>query len=263
MSERDLVGRRALVGGASRGIGRAIALALAARGASVVVLARDRDALEEVRDELHAEDGQRHAVLPVDYDDWRAVAGLARREVGDGGPVHVLVHNTGGPPGGRAIDAEPGAYEAAFRQHLLAGQALVQAVVPAMREAGWGRIVNVISTSVITPIRNLGVSNTIRGAVANWARTLAVELARDGITVNNVLPGYTDTDRLRSLLEKRAEREDRSPDAVVADALDTIAMGRFAEAEEVAAVAAFLCSPAASYVTGVNLPVDGGRLAGQ
>jgi len=263
MSERDLVGRRAIVGGASRGIGRAIAVALAERGASVIVLARDRSALEAVRDALPSQGDQKHSVLPVDYDDWRAVAGLARREIMDDGAVHILVHNTGGPPGGRAVDADVEAYEQAFRHHLLAGQALVQAVVPGMREAGWGRIVNIISTSVITPIRNLGVSNTIRGAVANWGRTLATELGRDGITVNNILPGFTDTDRLQSLLDKRAEREDRSTDAVIADALDTIPAGRFAAPEETAAVAAFLCSPGGAYVNGVNLPVDGGRLAGQ
>jgi 3-oxoacyl-[acyl-carrier protein] reductase len=263
MSERDLVGRRAIVGGASRGIGRAAAVALAARGASVTVLARDRTALEEGRDALPRLDDQKHAVLPVDYDDWRAVGGLVRREVGDDGPVHILVHNTGGPPGGRAVDAEPDAYETAFRHHLLAGQALVQAVVPGMQQAGWGRIVNIISTSVITPIRNLGVSNTIRGAVANWGRTLAVELGRDGITVNNVLPGFTDTDRLQALLAARAEREDRAPEAVIGDAISTIPAGRFAEPAEIAAVIAFLCSPSGGYVNGVNLPVDGGRLAGQ
>ena len=263
MSTRDLIGRRAIVGGASRGIGRAIATALAERGCSVVVLARDAAALEAVRDTLPREDGQSHSLLKVDYDDWRAVAGIARREITDDGPVHILIHNTGGPPGGRAIDAEEDAYEEAFRRHLLSGQALVRAVVPGMQEAGFGRIVNIISTSVITPIRNLGVSNTIRGAVANWGRTLAVELARDGITVNNVLPGFTDTDRLRSLMEARAAREGRPAEAVVADVAESIPVGRFARPEEVAGVVGFLCSPAASYVNGVNLPVDGGRLAGQ
>lgn len=258
-----LLGRRAIVGGASRGIGRAVAESLAARGASVVALARDTTRLEEVRRALPTDQGQSHRILAVDYDDWRQVSSLVRREVADDGPVQILVHNTGGPAGGRAVDADPTQFDEAFRRHLLTGQALVRATVDGMRDSGYGRIVNIISTSVVMPIRNLGVSNTIRGAVANWARTLAVELASDGITVNNVLPGFTDTDRLKELFAGRAEREGRTPEEVAEAAAASIPIGRLADPAEVAEVAAFLCSPAASYVTGVNLPVDGGRLAGQ
>ncbi|MFK7960905.1 MAG: SDR family oxidoreductase [Phycisphaerales bacterium] len=263
MSTPDLHGKRAFVGGASRGIGQAIAEALADRGVSVTLLSRDQRRLEEVRDGLHGgEPGQTHRAVPVDYTDWRATAGIARREIVDHGPVHIVIHNTGGPPGGPAIDAEPEAFDDAFNMHLLTGQALVQSAVPGMRAEGYGRVINVISTSVITPIRGLGVSNTIRGAVANWGRTLAVELAPDGITVNNLLPGFTETDRLQSIFENKAKKQDTTPEAVAEATRASVPARRFAKPREIAAVAAFLCSPDAAYVNGVNLPVDGGRLVG-
>jgi 3-oxoacyl-[acyl-carrier protein] reductase len=175
------------------------------------------------------------------------------------GALHILVNNTAGPPGGPAHAADPEAYLAVFRQHLVAGQVLVQAVLPGMRAARWGRIVNIISTSVKEPIANLGVSNTVRGAVAAWAKTLAGELGPDGITVNNVLPGYTRTQRLEQILAERAAATGKPPQAIADAMLATVPAGRFAEAAEIAAAVAFLCSPEAGYVNGVNLPVDGGR----
>lgn len=175
-------------------------------------------------------------------------------------PVHILVNNTGGPPGGPAHAAPAEAFVDAFGRHLLAGQALVQAVLPGMREAGWGRIVNVVSTSVREPIPGLGVSNTVRGAVAGWAKTLSRELAADGITVNNVLPGFTETGRIDQILRDRAAKEGRSEDAVAAAMRATVPAGRFARPEETGGVIAFLCSPAAAYVNGVSLAVDGGRM---
>ena len=184
-----------------------------------------------------------------------AVAALCAKR-----PVHVLVNNTAGPPGGPANAATPEQYLAVFRQHLVANQVLVQAVLPGMRAAGYGRIVNIISTSVKEPIANLGVSNTVRGAVASWAKTLASELGGSGITVNNVLPGYTKTSRLAQILADRAKAGGQSEDEVAASMLRTVPAGRFAEAKEVAAVIAFLCSPAAAYVNGVSLAVDGGRM---
>jgi len=175
-------------------------------------------------------------------------------------PVHILVNNTGGPPGGPVASAPAEAFLDAFGRHLLANQALAQATVPGMRAAGWGRIVNVVSTSVYEPIAGLGVSNTIRGAVAGWAKTLSRELGPDGITVNNVLPGYTETGRIEQILQDRTAATGKSREEVVAAMLASVPAGRFAKPEETAGVIAFLCSPAAGYVNGVSLAVDGGRM---
>ena len=231
----SLNGKHALVCGASEGIGRAAAHELALLGADVTLLARRADVLETERLLSQAQ------------------------ALSAGKPVHILVNNTGGPPGGPVQAAESDAFERAFRQHLLANQALVQAVLPGMRAARFGRIVNVISTSVKEPIAGLGVSNTIRGAVASWAKTLASELGGFGITVNNVLPGYTRTQRLDQILSDRAQATGQPQEAIAKGMLATVPAGRFAEASELAAAIAFLCTPAAGYINGVNLPVDGGR----
>ncbi|WP_394004891.1 SDR family NAD(P)-dependent oxidoreductase [Luteimonas sp. WGS1318] len=256
----DLTGRHALVCGASDGIGRATAHELALLGADVTVLARRADALARVRDALPTTAGQRHHVLAVDMDDTDALRAAVDAHVAVH-PAQILVNNTGGPPGGPAHAAQAEAFVEAFRRHLLAGQTLVQAVLPAMRAARWGRIVNVVSTSVREPIANLGVSNTVRGAVAGWAKTLSRELAGDGITVNNVLPGYTRTGRIDQIVADRSARTGQSADAVIAAMQATVPAGRFAEAAETAAAIAFLCAPAAAYINGVSLPVDGGRMA--
>lgn len=254
----DLGGRHALVCGASEGIGRAAAHELALLGADVTVLSRRASVLAEVLEALPRRDGQRHRRLAVDLGDTESLAAAVGRLVAEA-PVHVLVNNTGGPPGGPVHGADPGAFVDAFRKHLVAAQTLVQAVLPGMREAGFGRVVNVISTSVKEPIAGLGVSNTIRGAVASWAKTLASELAPHGITVNNVLPGFTRTGRLASLIATRAKAGGASEVEVAAGMLAGVPAGRFAEAAEIAAAIAFLASPAAAYVNGINLPVDGGR----
>ncbi|KAA2286092.1 SDR family oxidoreductase [Arenimonas fontis] len=257
--ELNLKGRHALVCGASEGIGRAAAEALAGLGADVTVLARRAEVLAEVAAALprvHA--GQRHGHVAADSSDGDGLRAAVSALV-VGRPVQILVNNTAGPPGGSAHEAEPERYVEVFRQHLVANQILVQAVLAGMKAAGWGRIVNVISTSVKEPIANLGVSNTVRGAVAAWAKTLASELGPHGITVNNVLPGYTRTRRLEQILAERAAATGRSPEAIAQAMLATVPAGRFAEAAEVAAAIAFLASPAAAYVNGINLPVDGGR----
>ncbi|MEP7186310.1 MAG: SDR family NAD(P)-dependent oxidoreductase [Rhodanobacter sp.] len=255
----DLTGRHALVCGASQGIGRASAIELAELGASVTLLARSVDKLRAVADGLpRARPGQQH--------DWRSVDMLdtanlqaAANDIVATSPVHILINNTGGPPAGAAHTASAEAFEKAFRQHLLAGQTLVQAVLPGMRNSGYGRIVNVISTSVKEPIAGLGVSNTVRAAVAGWAKTLSAELAADGITVNNVLPGYTRTGRLDGLLAAKASAGNLSEAEVAQDMLATVPARRFGEASEVAAMIAFLCTPAAAYINGVSIAVDGGR----
>jgi 3-oxoacyl-[acyl-carrier protein] reductase len=255
----DLGGRHALVCGASQGIGHARAIELAELGASVTLLARSADKLMLVGASLprtHA--GQRHDWRSVDMLDTASLRATAT-EIAAGAAVHILINNSGGPPGGPAHSAEPAAFETAFRQHLLAGQTLLQALLPGMRASGYGRIVNVISTSVKEPIAGLGVSNTVRAAVAGWAKTLSAELAADGITVNNVLPGYTRTGRLASLLGTQAANSGRSEDDIARDLAATIPARRFGEPAEVAAVIAFLCTPAAAYVKGVSIAVDGGR----
>jgi 3-oxoacyl-[acyl-carrier protein] reductase len=258
MTQLPLNGRHALVCGASEGIGRAAAIAFAQAGATVTLLARRIEALVVARDALPTPAGQSHGTLQADMRDTvglsRAVSALANAQ-----PVHILVNNSAGPPGGPVHAAAPEDFEAVFRQHLLAAQVTVQAVLPGMRAAQWGRIVNVISTSVKEPIANLGVSNTIRGAVASWAKTLAGELGPDGITVNNVLPGYTRTQRLDQILAERATATGKPAETIAAGMLATVPAGRFAEPAEIAAAIAFLASPDAGYVNGINLPVDGGR----
>jgi 3-oxoacyl-[acyl-carrier protein] reductase len=251
-----LEGRRALVCGSSAGIGRAAAGALAEAGASVSLLARNRAALEEVRAGLA---GTGHAVLVADFDDPDAVREAVAAALTEHGPHHVLVNNTGGPPGGAAHAAAAEAYLAAFRRHLIVSHLLVQLLLPGMRAAGFGRVINVVSTSVKEPIAGLGVSNTVRGAVASWAKTLAGELGCDGITVNNVLPGFTRTARLESLFRAAAQRTGRSLAEVEAEARAQVPLGRFAEPHEIAAAIVFLATPGAAYVNGINLPVDGGR----
>ena len=254
----DLSGRHALVCGASQGIGRASAIELAELGASVTLLSRSAEALKSVAEALPRKHDQHHRWLAVDMlqtDDLRiAVANLVADH-----PAQILINNTGGPPGGPAHTADIDAFETAFRQQMLAGQTLVQALLPGMRASGFGRIVNVISTSVKEPIVGLGVSNTVRAAVAAWAKTLSGELAADGITVNNVLPGYTRTARLDAILAAQVASSGRSEDEVAQAMLATVPARRFGTAAEVAAVIAFLCTPAAAYVNGVSIAVDGGR----
>ena len=256
----DLTGKHALVCGASQGIGRATAEELASLGATVTLLARDAKALDKVRAELPAEHGQKHHFLTADFDRPAELASLLANALPALAPVNILINNSGGPPGGTAHAATLDEYRKTFERHLMCNQVLVQAVLPGMRKSGYGRIVNIISTSVKEPIKGLGVSNSIRGAVAAWAKTLSVELGPDGITVNNLLPGFTRTQRLDVVFKARMEKFNMSRAAVEADALAEVPLGRFAEPQEPAAAIAFLCSPAAAYISGVSLAVDGGRM---
>jgi 3-oxoacyl-[acyl-carrier protein] reductase len=255
----DLSGRHALVCGASEGIGRAAAHELALLGADVTVLARRAEVLEEVPAALPRRDGQQHGFIAADMARTDALKAQAEA-LASARPVHILVNNTAGPPGGPAYTAGEDAYVDAFRRHLLANHALVQALLPGMRAANWGRIVNVVSTSVREPIPNLGVSNTIRGAVASWAKTLSRELAPFGITVNNVLPGYTGTGRIDQIVRDRVAATGQGAEAILEGMRKGVPAGRFAAPSEVGGVIAFLCSAAAGYVNGVSLAVDGGRM---
>lgn len=254
-----LDGRRALVCGGSQGIGAAAARALAELGASVTLAARSEDKLKAMLPRLAKNEGQKHGYFTADFDQPGTLTSALESWLKGSGPAQILVNNSGGPPGGPASAADVGEYQKAFTRLMLCGQILVQALLPGMQAAGYGRIVNVISTSVKEPIKGLGVSNTVRWAVAGWSKTLAGELAPFGITVNNVLPGSTRTPRIESLFKASSEKENRSIEEIEADALKLIPAGRFAEPEETAAAIAFLASPAAAYINGINLPVDGGR----
>lgn len=255
----DLYGKHALVCGSSQGIGLATAVALAELGADVTLLARRADVLEEVATQLpRPRASQIHGWIAADTADLDSLRAQVEALCA-GKPVHILVNNSGGPPPGPIHGAQIQAFESAYRQHLLANHVLAEAVLPGMERDGYGRIVNVISTSVKEPLRGLGVSNTTRWAVASWAKTLATEVAAKGITVNNVLPGSTETPRIEQIIESTMAKSGQDRESVYAKMAAEIPMGRFAKPSETAAAIAFLCSPAASYITGVNLPVDGGR----
>lgn len=255
-----LKGKKAFVCGSTQGIGKAAAIELAKLGATVVLLARNEDSLKQVKDELNSSGNQRHDYIIADFSNPEELKNkVAEYLEKNSEPIHILVNNTGGPPAGKAIDAKTEEFLSAFQNHLICNQILLQALVEKMKSEKYGRIVNVISTSVKQPIPGLGVSNTIRGAVASWAKTLANELGEFGITVNNVLPGSTWTGRIESIIETRAEKSGNSKEKIQQAMEAEIPARRFAEASEIANAIAFLASPAASYINGVNLPVDGGR----
>lgn len=255
----NLLGKHALVCGGTQGIGLASALALAQAGASVVLMARDADRLAAAAKTLPHEGAQTHDAIVADFSDPTAARAQIDRWLAQHGPVHVLVNNAGGPPAGPIVDATAEAFLAAYRSHLLTSHLLSQAAIPGMRDSGYGRIINIVSTSVRQPIKGLGVSNTTRGAVASWAKTLAGEVGPFGITVNNVLPGATRTGRLESVVSSRARASGLTKEAIEREMLAEIPLGRFGEPAEIAAAVAFLASPAAAYITGVSLAVDGGR----
>ncbi|WP_255589714.1 SDR family oxidoreductase [Marinicella meishanensis] len=253
--------KTAVVCGSTQGMGLAIAEQLAAQGARVVMVARNQEKLHEVVKILPQPHGQQHQVVVADFSDPAAVKAAIEQHLAAHPEVHILVNNTGGPAPGLAKDAEIAAYQAAFNQHLICNQVLAQATVPAMQQAGYGRIINVISTSVKQPLPNLGVSNTVRGAVASWAKTLANELGQHNITVNNVLPGATETGRLSAIFENKAKKTGQTVAQVIEHEKAIIPMRRFGTPAEFANVVGFLASPAGAYVNGVNIPVDGGRTA--
>ena len=248
-----------LVCGSTQGIGLAIAQKLAADGFSVVLTARNEEKLKASLQSLDTSKGQTHRYFVSDFTNPESVKNAVNAFIEEHGSIHILINNTGGPKSGPIVDADTNEFLAAFNQHLICNHILMQAVVPSMKAAGFGRIVNIISTSVKQPLPNLGVSNTIRGAVASWSKTLANELGAFGITVNNVLPGATNTQRLTEIAKVKAEKTGEDVAEILAEMGQESPMKRIAQPEEVAAVVAFLASDAASYVNGVNIPVDGGR----
>ncbi|MFZ9262912.1 MAG: SDR family oxidoreductase [Chitinophagaceae bacterium] len=254
----SLIGKTALVSGGSQGIGHAIAIELSALGASCILLARDEARLMDAIKGLDHSNGQIHKYYAIDFNQVEALKQLIH-EITSKTSIDILINNSGGPAAGLIFEEQPEKFELAFRQHVVCNQILVQAVVPAMKNNKWGRIINIISTSVRIPLDNLGVSNTIRAAVASWSKTMSNELAVYGITVNSLLPGFISTSRLDAVANSFAEKANVSKAEMEDKMRNSVPAKRFGAPAEIAAVAAFLASPAASYVNGVSIPVDGGR----
>jgi len=255
----DLTNKNALVGGGSKGLGKATAIELAKLGATITLISRNEERLQAAVVDLPKKANQTHDYLVADSSDSvdlrnKVLQLLAQK------PIHILINNTGGPKGGPIMDAAPVEFLQAFNNHLICNHLLTQLVSESMKKEGYGRIINITSTSIRQPIPGLGVSNTTRGAVASWAKTMSLELAPFGITINNVLPGATQTSRITEIITARSKKAG-VPYAQIEDQFRAqIPMKRFATPEEIGAVAAFLASPAASYITGTSIPVDGGKI---
>ncbi len=254
----SLEGKNAVICGSTQGIGLAIAEELALLGANCTLMARNKKSLEEAVQKLDIALRQQHNLLVADFNNPEEVRKTIEEHVSQH-PVHILINNTGGPPSGAITDATEEEFLNAFNQHLVCNHILTKAAIPTMKKDGYGRIINIISTSVKIPLKNLGVSNTVRGAVAGWAKTMANELGEFNITVNNVLPGFTNTQRLSTLIGNIAKKGNVLAEVVTGNMTNEVPMKRFAEPSEIASVAVFLATPAASYVNGVSIPVDGGR----
>lgn len=256
----NLEGKKALICGSTQGIGKASAIEIAQSGASVTLIARNEAKLKNVLATLATDKGQQHDYLIADFSKSEDLKQKIQTYVQEQNEIHILVNNTGGPTGGAILEAKTEEFVKAYEQHVVCNHILVQHLVPLMQKAKYGRIINIISTSVKEPIANLGVSNTTRWAVASWAKTLAGELGKFNITVNNVLPGFTDTARLQSIIKNRADKLNKSEEEIAQNMKSQVPMQRFAAASEVANAIAFLASPAASYINGSNINVDGGRV---
>ena len=257
----DLSGKSAIVCGSTQGLGYASAFELALMGANVTLIARDEEKLKTAVKTLTTSQKQVHDYVVADFQFTEGLSLAMDIYFNTHNKANILVNNTGGPKGGPALSASVDEYLQAFRSHLICNQILVQKTIPFMKSSGYGRIVNIISTSVKQPIPDLGVSNTIRGAVASWSKTLAAELGPYGITVNNVLPGFTKTSRYDYVLKNKSFQTGNSLETIEANIISEIPMRRIGTPQEFGAAVAFLCSPSAGYINGINLPVDGGRLS--
>ncbi len=257
----NLKNKKALVCGSTQGIGKAVAVEFALLGASVTLLARNKNELQKVAAELYNDGKQKHDFIIADFSKPDEVKQAVQKHISENGAIHILVNNTGGPPAGNISAAKEEDFLKAFNAHLICNHILATSCIEGMKTEKYGRIINIISTSVKQPIKGLGVSNTIRAAVGNWSKTLSLEVAHFGITVNNVLPGATNTIRLQQIIDDKTKKTGKSKDEITEEMTHEIPMARFAEPEEIANAVAFLASPAASYINGINVPVDGGRTA--
>jgi 3-oxoacyl-[acyl-carrier protein] reductase len=255
----NLTNKTALVCGASQGLGLAVAKELALLGANVILVSRNEEKLQQVLTTLSNDKKQQHSYIAIDLSQPELAKTLIEQRLLKEGTIHILVNNAGGPPSGPMIDTDAAEIEKAFRTHVITSHLLAQLLVPGMKAAGFGRIINIISTSVKQPSNGLGISNSVRAAVANWGKTLANELGSHGITVNSVSPGFTNTDRLNYLFAKQAADQGIDQQTILQRNIASIPAQRLGEPEEFAAAVAFLCSPAAAYINGINLSVDGGR----
>ena len=258
LSDNALEGKTALICGASRGIGAATARIMAKAGANVILASRSEEQLNTLLSEISSLGEGKHQILVLDLEDTGSLAGRIQ-PILDQGPIHILVNNAGGPPGGPLLNASVEELAQPFTRHLHAAHTLVKLLTPGMIMADYGRIIQIVSTSVREPIPNLGVSNTLRGAMASWAKSLSREL-HPSITINNVLPGFTDTERLGSLAQSIHERTGKSVEAIHDGWMSQVPIERLIDPLETASVITFLASPAAGAIRGVSLPVDGGRL---
>ena len=251
----------ALVCGSTSGIGKSTALELANNGANVTLFARDKDKIITTFSDLPQNKKQSHNYLIEDFDKPDEIRSIIASHIENGNKYHILINNSGGPSSGSILNANTNDFLTAFNRHLICNHILFQTLFSGMKELKYGRIINIISTSVKQPIIGLGVSNTIRGAVASWSKTLSLEIASNGITVNNILPGFTKTNRLSKLIENKAIEGGVSIEEIKTKMESSVPAKRFAEPEETAKAISFLVSPVASYINGVSLAVDGGRIS--
>ncbi len=258
----DLTNKTALVCGASQGLGLACATELAMLGANIIAVSRSEEKLKQAIETLDTSKQQQHSSIALDLSDTAEVKRCITHLLQSINPIHILVNNAGGPPSMPMINTDSVEIEKAFRTHVLSSHIMAQLLVPGMKAGGFGRIINIVSVSVKEPINGLGISNLVRAAVANWAKTLANEIAGFGITINNVLPGFTNTARLEGMLDKQSSEQNISKEDIIKRTAAAIPAGRIGEPSEFGAAVAFLCSPAAAYINGINLPVDGGRTRG-
>ena len=256
----SIKGKNALICGSTSGIGMAVSKEFAQMGANVTLFARNEKKLESVIKSMECSDNQEHRFLVGDFNSPDNIQSVINNYISNGNTFHILINNSGGPKGGPIIEAKNEEFLEGFNRHLICNHILSTAVLSGMKSEKYGRIINIISTSVKQPIQGLGVSNTIRGAVASWSKTLSFEVSKWGITVNNILPGFTDTERLSSLIASKAKSCHKTETEIANNMKNQIPLGRFGTPEETAKAIAFLASPAAGYINGINLAVDGGRL---
>ncbi len=256
----SLEGFNAIVCGSSSGIGKATAIEFSNLGANVTLFSRNETKLKETLSLLSNNEKQKHQYLVGDFDNAAAIKEIINIHVESNNSYHILINNSGGPKPGPITTADSDNFSNGFNRHLICNHILFQALFSNMKKIKYGRIINIISTSVKQPIAGLGVSNTIRGAVASWAKTLSFEVGEYGITVNNILPGFTDTERLSSLIDALSSSQNTPVEDITKAMQLQVPVKRFGKPEETAKAIAFLASPAAGYINGVSLAVDGGRL---